>query len=719
MKVSYFIDTYQKTPEKNLELDEILADIKTGKYKNQIDNLRKLKDELAIVNNKLHLPNFMASGVFAKSTNDSLLEHSGYIQVDFDNKKNHPDIQKAGFTKESLRKKLIADNYIYALFNSPTNTGLKAIVKIPTIAHRQSFQALEKYFKDNYNNLQIDTSCKNEARRFFVSYDKDLFLNKNSDIFSEIALEEKEYKEFPKEIDKDIFREALNHIPGKSKDDGKRNYYLNIIWACKTVLGESEAFYIGEKLLSSSDMIKGLPSIIRTGKTIDHPQLVFRAAIDAGWIYPKKEKSKVVNINSRRNPIENTTEGNLAVNDEPIQNAVTNATNTQTNFIEGNSNYSRIRQWLASRHSFRYNVLTDVVYFKEAEKWNPVNDRIVNNFIQDMDIEGITASDNRVNTILNSRFSKEYDAIIDYFDALDISTIKANNTHYLEDFFHVITGKTKLEKPNEFETMKTWFCSHAGISLGEIEKVDQLYCICFQGKQGTGKTSLFRYLTPNVLKDYTKENLTDYENKDTKISLGENFLILLDELGASSKHDLIKLKSLITQKSIKERRPHAKRDTVLLRRAGFIGTFDKEQVFDDSAGNRRFIVIEIQKVDWMKLKEIPIDEIWKEAKFYYSLGAYNKSIDGLNAENNSKYEKTSQALEALDALYDLESKDSSEWYTTTEIQSYIEMDMHIRLNVKSLGEALNKVGFVSKSKKISGVSVRKYNIAKKPFSMRI
>ena len=154
--------------------------------------------------------------------------------------------------------------------------------------------------------------------------------------------------------------------------------------------------------------------------------------------------------------------------------------------------------------------------------------------------------------------------------------------------------------------MKTWFCSHAGISLGEIEKVDQLYCICFQGKQGTGKTSLFRYLTPNVLKDYTKENLTDYENKDTKISLGENFLILLDELGESSKHDLIKLKSLITQKAIKERRPHAKRDTVLMRRAGFVGTFDKEQVFDDSAGNRRFIVIEIQKIEWGKLALIPI-----------------------------------------------------------------------------------------------------------------
>ena len=94
-----------------------------------------------------------------------------------------------------------------------------------------------------------------------------------------------------------------------------------------------------------------------------------------------------------------------------------------------------------------------------------------------MDTAGIEASDNRVNTILNSRFSKEYDAIKEYFDSLDTSTIDALNTHYLEDFFYTITGKTKHEKPNDFETMKTWFCSHAGISLGEIEKVDQLYCI--------------------------------------------------------------------------------------------------------------------------------------------------------------------------------------------------------------------------------------------------
>ena len=701
MKVSYFLkaNSIELTPEKNIELDEILGAIKNGKYQNQILALRKLTDEKQIKNAKINLPNFTASGVFTECKDTCLVNHSGHIQIDIDLK----DILKAGLTKDELRKKLLADNYIYALFDSPTNTGLKAIVKIPTIEHLGSFLALEKYFLEKYK-VQIDKSCKNISRRFFVSYDKDLYLNKDSEIFAEIAHEEKEFKEFSKEIDKEIFREAVNSIPGKSKDDAKRSYYLNITRACKTVLGDNEAYSIGEKLLSSSDMIRDLPSIIRTGKTILYPQLVFKEAISAGWIYPKKTKSKVVNINSKRNPNENNIEGNLAVNAAP---------NPQTNFTEGNSNYSKIRQWLASRHSFRYNVLTDVVYFKESEKWNPVNDRIVNNFLQDMDTAGIEASDNRVNTILNSRFSKEFDAIKEYFENLDVSSIDALNTHYLEDFFFTITGKTKHEKPNDFETMKTWFCSHAGISLGEIEKVDQLYCICFQGKQGTGKTSLFRYLTPNVLKDYTKENLTDYENKDTKISLGENFLILLDELGESSKHDLIKLKSLITQKAIKERRPHAKRDTVLLRRAGFVGTFDKEQVFDDSAGNRRFIVIEIQKIEWGKLSLIPIDEIWKEAKFFYMNGAYNKSIDGMNTENNSKYEKTNPALEAIDNLYFTLDKNGNEFYTATEIQSHIEKEMRIRLNTKLIGEAMNKMGFEKVSKAIDGISLKRYKITAK------
>ena len=699
MLVSYFKDAYQKTPVFNTELNIILGQIKNGDFKNQIISLRKLTNPDEIKKAKINLPNFTASGYFTNCNDDCLIDHSGAMQIDFDLK----DILKAGLTKDELRKKLLADNYIYALFDSPTNTGLKAIVKIPTIEHLGSFLALEKYFLEKYK-VQIDKSCKNISRRFFVSYDKDLYLNKDSEIFAEIAHEEKEFKEFSKEIDKEIFKEALNHIPCKSKDDGKRSYYLNIIWACKTVLGESEAYSIGEKLLGSSDMIRDLPSIIRTGKTILYPQLVFKEAISAGWTYPKKNKSKVVNINSKRNPNENSIEGNLAVNAAP---------NPQTNFTEGNSNYSKIRQWLASRHSFRYNVLTDVVYFKESEKWNPVNDRIVNNFLQDMDTAGIEASDNRVNTILNSRFSKEFDAIKEYFEYLDVSTIDALNTHYLEDFFYTITGKTKLEKPNDFETMKTWFCSHAGISLGEIEKVDQLYCICFQGKQGTGKTSLFRYLTPNVLKDYTKENLTDYENKDTKISLGENFLILLDELGESSKHDLIKLKSLITQKAIKERRPHAKRDTVLLRRAGFVGTFDKEQVFDDSAGNRRFIVIEIQKIEWGKLALIPIDEIWKEAKFFYMNGAYNKSIDGMNTENNSKYEKTNPALEAIDNLYFTLDKNGNEFYTATEIQSHIEKEMRTRVNTKLIGEAMNKMGFEKVSKAIDGISLKRYKITAK------
>ena len=118
MKVSYFLkaNSIELTPEKNIELDEILGAIKNGKYQNQILALRKLTDEKQIKNAKINLPNFTASGVFTECKDNCLVNHSGFIQVDIDLK----DILKAGLTKDELRKKLLADNYIYSLFDSPT-----------------------------------------------------------------------------------------------------------------------------------------------------------------------------------------------------------------------------------------------------------------------------------------------------------------------------------------------------------------------------------------------------------------------------------------------------------------------------------------------------------------------------------------------------------------------------------------------------------------------
>ena len=309
MKVSYFLkaNSIELTPEKNIELDEILGAIKNGKYQNQILALRKLTDEKQIKNAKINLPNFTASGVFTECKDNCLVNHSGFIQVDIDLK----DILKAGLTKDELRKKLLADNYIYSLFDSPTNTGLKGIVKIPIHSHRESFLALEKYFLDNYK-VQIDKSCKNVSRRFFISSDSKLYLNKDSDIFSEIIIENNYNVDMSNEIDKNLFREACKHIPGKSKDDGNYNKYLTIILAIREVLGENEAYSIAQNLLVNSDMSKHIKSILNYTTKTNYPQLIFKIALENGFQYPsKKDKSKVVNINSKRN----STEGNLAVNE--------------------------------------------------------------------------------------------------------------------------------------------------------------------------------------------------------------------------------------------------------------------------------------------------------------------------------------------------------------------------------------------------------------------
>ncbi|MCB1177827.1 MAG: hypothetical protein KDK36_09635 [Leptospiraceae bacterium] len=302
MKVSYFEDTFTTVPKDNIDILKILDGIKKGKWSKEIEDIRKIKIKDKQTKLKLNLPNFTASGTFSECKNDSLIEHSGLIQIDIDNLYN-----------DTLRKKLENDEYIFSVFLSPSGTGMKALVKIPAVAHLQSFKALEKYFKNKYN-IKIDTACKNLSRRFYVSYDSNLYLNKNSSIFSEIEIPETNYKDLKNdEINPEQFREALSLIPAKTTNDGKRDFYNLIIWATKTVLGEGEARTTAERLLSNSKMKNEIDSIIRTGNKIDYPQLVFREAKNYGFTFNKK--SNIVPFKNKNN--QPTAEGNTAVKNDP------------------------------------------------------------------------------------------------------------------------------------------------------------------------------------------------------------------------------------------------------------------------------------------------------------------------------------------------------------------------------------------------------------------
>ncbi len=147
-------------------LPDIMRDIQSGKWKKQIEWLRNIKSEADRKKFKNSLPCFTGAGLFRERNEKGLLEHSGRIIIDFDKLQN----------VEETRQTLINDPHTEYLFSSCSDTGLAAVVKIDGNRHRESFEFLEKYYKEKYA-LRIDPACKDVSRLRFISYDPDLYCN--------------------------------------------------------------------------------------------------------------------------------------------------------------------------------------------------------------------------------------------------------------------------------------------------------------------------------------------------------------------------------------------------------------------------------------------------------------------------------------------------------------------------------------------------------------
>lgn len=163
-------------PEKDITLDEFIAGIQDGRWKDQVvrlrqfilDNKRKQYD-----NGKKYLPAVMISASCTSRERDLSPEekkvvHSDWLQADFDLKDNGHLSEKDVLV--GIREKLGADPYIEAVFCGPSGEGIKAVVRIDGERHSESWFAAENYFFEHYG-LKLDKATKDPLRLCFVSYD--------------------------------------------------------------------------------------------------------------------------------------------------------------------------------------------------------------------------------------------------------------------------------------------------------------------------------------------------------------------------------------------------------------------------------------------------------------------------------------------------------------------------------------------------------------------
>jgi hypothetical protein len=224
-KISIFRYLYESKDVPYLvTIEKALDRIKNGaKSKSIIEKIRQGGNTEEIQKLKLSLPCYVFAGEFKERNQNGLINHSGFCILDFDKIPSEKELIKC-------KKSLLIIPYVLAVFLSPSGKGLKAIIRIPKadkITHPRYF----KEFQKRYNLDYFDISNSNLDRVCFESYDPDIYINWNAEVF-ECILNDEGYSVkdkvplLPIESDSEIVDKIMSWNWGKDFQEGQRNAYI-------------------------------------------------------------------------------------------------------------------------------------------------------------------------------------------------------------------------------------------------------------------------------------------------------------------------------------------------------------------------------------------------------------------------------------------------------------------------------------------------------------
>jgi predicted P-loop ATPase len=142
------------------------------------------------------------------------------------------------------------------------------------------------------------------------------------------------------------------------------------------------------------------------------------------------------------------------------------------------------------------------------------------------------------------------------------------------------------------------------------------------GPQRIGKSRLVRWLCSGVPRDYVEGPLNT-DDKDTYDRLCSRWIWEVAELGASlRKADREALKNIITTAEVTIRRAYGRHDLTRPAIANLVGTVNDEGsgLLDDPTGSRRFMICEIESINWQEYTQLNIHKIWSEIYAAYLMG---------------------------------------------------------------------------------------------------
>jgi len=221
------------------------------------------------------------------------------------------------------------------------------------------------------------------------------------------------------------------------------------------------------------------------------------------------------------------------------------------------------------------------------------------------------------------------------------------------------------------EAAKCWCLAAVSRVMEPGFKFDHVPVIA--GPQGVGKTTFVGMLA----KQWYGE-LLSFDPKVAAESMGGKWIMEINELSATNKHDLEAQKSFLSATKSVVRMAYARHATEFERQCVFIGTTNQREYLKDSTGNRRYWPIdsglaESERMDFAALGDA-VDQIWAEAYWLYVIG-------------ESVY--LSEDAKAIAKQYQEDKREDDDWngVITAWLETRAETDRYDRDRISDFGSA--------------------------------
>lgn len=676
--VSYYKNAYSKA-SKDINILEAFEAIKNEKLIKQINTLRNEKTKEKKEKLKINLPCITVSGTF-NSTHSikDFSKYSGLIQIDFDGKDNFKNTDEIEKTKEQL----IKDKYTFCCFISPSGNGVKVIAKTGENekTHLNYYTFYEKYYSENFN-LKMDKACKDISRLMFLSSDTGIYINAESETpiintqetnakGSDIKKEHGQSNGITSDINKalsDVEKTVLQIESNKQDITNSYQNWLKIGFALSAGLGET-----GRDFYHRISVFYSGYDFEKCNKQFDNCLMQKRQGINIASFF---QIAKENNIDIK--PLSKDIKQPKKISEENKEPKI-------SKFVE-------VEKYLSSLYDIRYNEVSNDIECKPIEEndYKPLNE---NNIYRLLQHNNIIFSQANLTALLRSDFVSPYNPINNYFENLP-AWIEGKD----KDYISMLTEYVKAKEPARFKIQFEKFLVRC-VACALVEGVFNKQALVFvEFEQNGGKSTFCRWLCPPALDKYIAENIST--DKDSLISLSENFLINLDELATLNKTEINALKSLFSKDYVKIRRPFEKKPCVSPRRANFIGSTNKTEFLIDETGSVRWLCIEIEKIDWSYKNEIDINLVWSQAYSLFKAGfkyelTKQEVLENENA-NKAHYIDTAE-MQLIKQFFLTASKEKHDIFLSPvnflkffEIKGY----RNNRMSVESIGRALTFLKF--------------------------